>query len=206
MEADYKPTGWLGALMGTRLYFNMADARQVRSHACMLSRAVPCASKVHWRGWGAPQMIAQPSVIKEPQLRALPCRRAREPGLPSSDVACDAIRRGVCVWRVCVARSADPGQDGRADQGAGPCRAGRRGARGGRAVQAGHRSGGHGHGPRGQLEQHRGARSRFALLGGPSGTPAAVGFSGQTCAVWVFCRPALRCDEAGAPRGGPAPA
>ncbi|PNH02769.1 hypothetical protein TSOC_011218, partial [Tetrabaena socialis] len=29
MEADYKPTGWLGALMGTRLYFNMADPRQI---------------------------------------------------------------------------------------------------------------------------------------------------------------------------------
>ncbi len=29
MEADYKPTGWLGALMGTRLYFNMSDVRQI---------------------------------------------------------------------------------------------------------------------------------------------------------------------------------
>ncbi|EFJ50517.1 hypothetical protein VOLCADRAFT_103968 [Volvox carteri f. nagariensis] len=31
MEADYKPTGWLGALMGTRLYFNMSDVRQIPS-------------------------------------------------------------------------------------------------------------------------------------------------------------------------------
>lgn len=29
MEAEYKPTGWLGALMGTRLYFNMSDVRQI---------------------------------------------------------------------------------------------------------------------------------------------------------------------------------
>ena len=29
MEADYKPTGWLGALMGTRLYFNMSDPRTI---------------------------------------------------------------------------------------------------------------------------------------------------------------------------------
>ena len=31
MEADYKPTGWLGALMGTRLYFNMSDPRHIAS-------------------------------------------------------------------------------------------------------------------------------------------------------------------------------
>lgn len=31
MEADYKPSGWLGALMGTRLYFNMSDPRQIPS-------------------------------------------------------------------------------------------------------------------------------------------------------------------------------
>lgn len=31
MEADYKPTGWLGALMGTRLYFNMSHVRHIPS-------------------------------------------------------------------------------------------------------------------------------------------------------------------------------
>uniref|UniRef100_A0A7S0RZL4 ADP-ribosyl cyclase/cyclic ADP-ribose hydrolase n=1 Tax=Chlamydomonas leiostraca TaxID=1034604 RepID=A0A7S0RZL4_9CHLO len=29
MERDYKPSGWLGALMGTRLYFSMSDPRQI---------------------------------------------------------------------------------------------------------------------------------------------------------------------------------
>lgn len=29
MEAGYKPSGWLGALIGTRLYFSLHDARQI---------------------------------------------------------------------------------------------------------------------------------------------------------------------------------
>ncbi|GAX76300.1 hypothetical protein CEUSTIGMA_g3745.t1 [Chlamydomonas eustigma] len=29
MESGFKPTGWLGALMGTRLYFDMSDARRI---------------------------------------------------------------------------------------------------------------------------------------------------------------------------------
>ena len=29
MESSYKPSGWLGALMGTRLYFDMSDARRI---------------------------------------------------------------------------------------------------------------------------------------------------------------------------------
>lgn len=31
MEQGYKASGWLGALMGTRLYFNMSDPRQITS-------------------------------------------------------------------------------------------------------------------------------------------------------------------------------
>jgi len=29
MESQFKPSGWLGALMGTRLYFDMSDARRI---------------------------------------------------------------------------------------------------------------------------------------------------------------------------------
>ena len=31
MEVGYKPSGWLGALMGTRLYFDMSDVNRVPS-------------------------------------------------------------------------------------------------------------------------------------------------------------------------------
>lgn len=29
MESDYRPSGWLGALLGTKLYFNMSTTREV---------------------------------------------------------------------------------------------------------------------------------------------------------------------------------
>ena len=29
MESNFRASGWLGALMGTRLYFDMSDARRI---------------------------------------------------------------------------------------------------------------------------------------------------------------------------------
>lgn len=33
MESGYRPTGWLGALIGTRLYFDLSDAKSIPSKA-----------------------------------------------------------------------------------------------------------------------------------------------------------------------------
>ncbi|GLI60450.1 hypothetical protein VaNZ11_002607 [Volvox africanus] len=47
MEADYKPTGWLGALMGTRLYFNMSDVRQIPSKMGSLIKELGDAGRIN---------------------------------------------------------------------------------------------------------------------------------------------------------------
>lgn len=38
MEKDYRPTGWLGALIGTRLYFEMSDRRLIPDRMAALER------------------------------------------------------------------------------------------------------------------------------------------------------------------------
>lgn len=38
MEANYKPTGWLGALLGTKLYFDMSDRRMIPDRTSKLCR------------------------------------------------------------------------------------------------------------------------------------------------------------------------
>ncbi|GFR48254.1 hypothetical protein Agub_g10119 [Astrephomene gubernaculifera] len=47
MEADYKPTGWLGALMGTRLYFNMSDPRQIPAKMGSLIKELGDAGRIN---------------------------------------------------------------------------------------------------------------------------------------------------------------
>ncbi len=53
MEGDYKPSGWLGALMGTRLYFNMSDPRQIPSKMGALIKELGDAGRwviCMWKG------------------------------------------------------------------------------------------------------------------------------------------------------------
>lgn len=53
MEAGYKPSGWLGALMGTRLYFDMSDVNRVPSKAPSLVKVRARLSGVTYRCvWG----------------------------------------------------------------------------------------------------------------------------------------------------------
>jgi hypothetical protein len=44
-ERDYKPSGWLGALMGTRLYFSLHDPRQIPSKIPALIRELGDAGR-----------------------------------------------------------------------------------------------------------------------------------------------------------------
>ncbi|GFH15683.1 predicted protein [Haematococcus lacustris] len=46
LERDYKPSGWLGALMGTRLYFPMHDPRTIPRRVEEWLRRVRCADYV----------------------------------------------------------------------------------------------------------------------------------------------------------------
>eukprot|EP00198_Chlamydomonas_reinhardtii_P000418 XP_001689753.1 predicted protein [Chlamydomonas reinhardtii] len=62
MEADYKPTGWLGALMGTRLYFNMSDPRHIASKMGGLIKELGDAGRVNVTVKEAAQRSASMSV------------------------------------------------------------------------------------------------------------------------------------------------
>lgn len=68
MERDYKPSGWLGALMGTRLYFSMSDARQIPSKMPALIKELGEAGRWVGTGWWQPVGWWVCSVT-HPQLR-----------------------------------------------------------------------------------------------------------------------------------------
>ncbi|GAX76302.1 hypothetical protein CEUSTIGMA_g3747.t1 [Chlamydomonas eustigma] len=46
MESGFKPTGWLGALMGTRLYFDMSDARRIPAKMPHLMKELADSGKI----------------------------------------------------------------------------------------------------------------------------------------------------------------
>lgn len=53
MERDYKPSGWLGALMGTRLYFSLHDPRQIPTKMPSLIKELGDAGRIQNGGSGS---------------------------------------------------------------------------------------------------------------------------------------------------------
>ena len=45
MESGFKPSGWLGALMGTRLYFDMSEITKISSKSLALVKGLGSMGK-----------------------------------------------------------------------------------------------------------------------------------------------------------------
>ena len=45
MESSYKPSGWLGALMGTRLYFDMSESSRISTKSVALVKELGSMGK-----------------------------------------------------------------------------------------------------------------------------------------------------------------
>lgn len=69
METNYKPTGWLGALLGTKLYFDMSDRRLIPERVTKLCRELGDAGKLH--GFAGMESIESGAASSEHMLPPL---------------------------------------------------------------------------------------------------------------------------------------
>ena len=77
---DYKPSGWLGALMGTRLYFNMSDTRHIPSKMHGLFKELgESGRQAHMHAaaclpHASPHLTIPPTRLTSPHLTIPPTR------------------------------------------------------------------------------------------------------------------------------------
>ena len=96
MEKGYKPTGWLGLIIGTRLYFDFHSAAVETDAAFMQQidlvvrdlgeRGKPKARSASRMSEGAPPAVVSRSLEPAPALAPAP---ARAPAPPASALAID---------------------------------------------------------------------------------------------------------------------